>query len=99
MFAYVILVGGVVFWPTLIIAIVQLRAPLRAFALAASFTLGAMLGSWVSLLAAQPLFAAQSGDARTYYMFGFAALGAIAGGLIAVFLLSKIAGPSLWRRS
>jgi hypothetical protein len=99
MIAYVILVAAVVFWPTLVIALVKLRSPLRALALAGSFTLGSMLGAWVSLLAARPLFNTQFGDARTYYIFGFAALGTIAGGLIVAWLFSRFAGPTMWRRS
>ena len=57
-----------------------------------------MAGSFLSLLAADPLIGRQSGDARTYFVFAFAALGAIAGGLVAVALLGKLAGQTLWRR-
>jgi hypothetical protein len=95
---YALLVGTVVFWPTLIIAIAVLRAPMRAFVLAGTFTIGAVIGSTLSLLAADPLIGRQSGDSRTYYVFAFVSLGAIAGGIVAVFLLGRLAGYSLWRR-
>jgi len=95
---YALLVGTVVFWPTLIIAMAVLRAPSRAFVLAGAFTFGAIVGSIFSLMAAEPLIGRQAGDARTYFVFLFVSLGAIAGGLLAVFLLGKLAGYSLWRR-
>ncbi len=95
---YVVLVAAVVFWPVLIIAMAMLRSPSRAFVLAGAFTIGSMIGSGLSLLAATPLFDHRSGDTQTYLTFTFAALGAIAGGLIAVQLLGKLAGRSLWRR-
>jgi hypothetical protein len=65
--AYAILTGAVVFWPALIIAMAVLRAPMRAFVLAGAFTLGAMLGSFFSLMAAEPLLGRHSGDAGTLY--------------------------------
>jgi hypothetical protein len=95
---YVLLVGVVVFWPTLVIAIATLRSPSRAFALAGAFTLGSMTGAWLSLIAASPLFMERLGDTRTWLIFAFATLGAIAGGVIAVHLVGRIAGRSLWRR-
>src|SRR4051812_34696502 len=95
---YALLVGTVLFWPTLIIAMAVLRSPMRAFVLAGTFTFGAILGSLFSLMAADPLIGRQAGDVRTYYVFLFVSLGAIAGGLVAVFLLGKLAGYSLWRR-
>ena len=96
---YALLVAVVVFWPTLIIAMAVLRLPMRAFVLAGSFTVGSVIGSVLSLMVADPLIPREVGDARTYYMFAFISLGAIGGGVIAVFLLSKLAGYSLWRRS
>lgn len=98
LFGYVILVGSVVFWPTLIIAIAVLRAPMRAFVLAGTFTMGSMLGALLSLLAAIPLIGRSWGNSSTYYTFAFAGLGAIGGGVLAVHLLGKLAGRSLWRR-
>jgi hypothetical protein len=95
---YALLVAVVVFWPTLIIAMAVLRSPTRAFVLAGTFTLGAVIGSVLSLMAAIPLIPREVGDARTYYVFAFVALGAIGGGLITVSLLGKLAGYSLWRR-
>ena len=95
---YALLIGIVVFWPTLIIAMAVLRAPMRAFVLAGTFTIGAVIGGVLSLTAADPLIGRQLGDERTYFMFGFTVLGAIFGGVLAVFLLGKLAGYSLWRR-
>ena len=95
---YALLVAVVVFWPTLIIAMAVLRSPMRAFVLAGTFTLGVVIGSVLSLMAAIPLIPREVGDARTYYVFAFVALGAIGGGLITVSLLGKLAGYSLWRR-
>jgi hypothetical protein len=95
---YVILVGAVVFWPTFIIAMAVLRAPGRSFVLAGTFTMGSMLGSLLSLYAAIPLISRTWSDAGKYYTFAFAALGAVGGGVLAVHLLGKLAGRSLWRR-
>ena len=95
---YALLVAVVVFWPTLIIAMAVLRAPMRAFVLAGTFTMGAVIGSVLSLMAAVPLIPREVGDARGYYIFAFVSLGAIAGGIVTVFLLGKVAGYSLWRR-
>jgi hypothetical protein len=96
--AYALLTGVVVFWPTLIIAMAVLKAPMRAFVLAGTFTIGAVLGSFFSLMAAEPLLGRHVGDTGTLYTFLFCSLGAIAGGVLAVYLLGKLAGESLWRR-
>jgi hypothetical protein len=95
---YAILTGAVVFWPTLIIAMAVLRSPSRAFVLAGAFTGGAVICSFFCLMAAEPLIGRQLGDARSWFVFAFCSLGAIGGGLLAVFLLSRLAGESLWRR-
>jgi hypothetical protein len=96
--AYALLTAGVVFWPAFIIAMAVLRAPARAFVLAGTFTMGAFLGTFFSLMAAEPLLGRHVGDARTWYTFAFCSLGAVAGGVLAVYLLGRLAGESLWRR-
>jgi hypothetical protein len=95
---YLLLVAVVIFWPTFIVAIAFLRSPSRAFVLSGTFTMGGVVGSALSLAAAIPLIPREVGDARSYWIFAFCALGAIAGGVLAVFGLGKLSGQSLWRR-
>jgi hypothetical protein len=95
---YLVLVAAVIFWPTFIIAMAFLRSPSRAFVLSGTFTMGGVVGSALSLAAAIPLIPREVGDARSYWIFAFCSLGAIAGGVLAVFVLGKLSGQSLWRR-
>jgi hypothetical protein len=98
MLAPVIVVGALVFIPVLIIALVRLR-PVRAFVLAAAFTIGAMAGFFAGLLAGSPLFGPFGGDdTKLIWLFSFASFMAIAGGVIAAWLLGKLGGQSPWRR-
>lgn len=98
MLAPVIIVGGLVFVPLLVIALVMLP-PVRALVLATTFTLGALSGFFLGLLAGGRIFGHHQGDsAGMLYLYAFASLAAIAGGLLCVFLLGKLGGRSLWRR-
>lgn len=99
MYPIVALVGGLVFVPLLVISLLMMR-PVRAFVLAASFTLGAMGGFLAGLLAGDPIFGPFGGDGtKLFWLILFASLAAIGGGVLAVFLLGKLSGQSLWRRT
>ncbi|HET9864108.1 MAG TPA: hypothetical protein VFP37_11735 [Steroidobacteraceae bacterium] len=97
---YLLLLASVVFWPIFIVALAFLRfSAVRAFVLAGTFTLGAVVGAALSLAAAVPLIPREvGGDAHDYYVFAFVSLGAVGGGVLAAFLLGKLSGQSLWRR-
>jgi hypothetical protein len=93
------LITGGVFVPTFIVALVMLRAPLRAFTLSATFTIGAFAGILLSLLGtglihnrAQPEWIS-----TTLLVFYLTAAG-VAGGVLAVFLLGKLSKQPPWRR-
>jgi Zn-dependent protease with chaperone function len=95
----VIIVGMLIFVPMLIIAMAVLRSASRAFMLAGTFTIGGLAGFAAGLLAGNPIFRPHSEDLpQSMYLFVFAGLAGVAGGLIAVWLLGKISGQSLWRR-
>ena len=95
----VIIVGALIFIPLLVIAMAVLRSPTRAFVLSATFAMGGMVGFFLGLLGGGPLLGRHSSQTpELIYLFTFAALAAIAGGLIAVWLLGKLAGRSLWQR-
>jgi hypothetical protein len=93
------IVGAAVFVPLLIIAIVRFESAAIAFAISASFSIGAMVGFFLSLLLANELIPRYyDGDAKLILMFIFASAGAIGGAAIALWLLRKIAGTPGPRR-
>ena len=95
----VIIVGMLIFVPMLIIAMAVLRSPSRAFILAGTFTMGGLAGFAAGLLAGNPIFRPHSEDLpQSVYLFSFAGLAGVAGGVLAVWLLGRISGQSLWRR-
>ncbi len=93
------LLGSIVFVPLFVIAVVMLGSALRAFVLAATFTIGAMAGFFAGLMLAGTLIERQTSDQWAVYHFAFAGAASVAGGVLAVFLLGKIAKYPPWRRN
>jgi hypothetical protein len=93
------LIIGVVFVPTFVIAIVMLHSAVRAFVLSATFTMGALTGALVATFGAGLIFnrAQPEWMSATILMIYMAAV-AIAGGILAVYLLGKLSKYPPWRR-
>ena len=97
--------GCAVFVPLLIISIVRFKSPAIAFAVSATFSIGAMIG-FASLKAgncdsvdSQAAKIPHDSDMESLILtFVFASAGAIAGAATALTLLRKIAGDKPWRR-
>jgi len=92
------LVGTIVFVVTLLIAMSLLKSSRRAFVLAGTFSIGGMVGLFLGLLLGTPLILPHHEDANLPYLALFAGLAGIAGGVLAVYLLGRLTGHSLWRR-
>lgn len=94
-----LILGTAVFVPLLIIAIVRFESVAIAFAVAATFSIGAMVGFFLSLLLAGLVLPRPHDETgKLLMMFIFASGGAIGGAAIALALLRKIAGDQPWRR-
>jgi hypothetical protein len=98
--AYVLaMLLGVVFIPLFVIALAMLRSASRAFVLASTFTMGAMIGFFLGVLAGSWLLEIHAGQTGSLVLlFTFAGASAVAGGVIALWLLGKLSGNSPWRR-
>jgi len=91
--------GCAVFVPLLIISIVRFKSPAIAFAVSATFSIGAMIGFFLSLNLAIRLIHPHDDDMGSLILtFIFASGGAIAGAAVALALLRKMAGDQPWRR-
>ncbi len=92
--------GAAVFVPLLVIALVRFASIAIAFAVAASFSIGAMLGFFFSLLLAGAVFL--HSDVMFAWnsipLFIFVSAGAIGGAAVAMWILRRIAGDRPWRR-
>src|SRR5262245_5769308 len=99
--AYVLaMLLGIVFIPLFVIALWMLSSATRAFVLAASFTGGAMIGFFLGLLGGSWLLDTHPHESASLaLLLAFASVSAVAGGVIAVWLLGKLSGNSPWRRS
>jgi hypothetical protein len=94
-----LMVGGIVFVPLLIIAIVRFKSVAVAFALAASFSIGATLGLLASLFLGDALLSKlQGAEVRLFLLFAFASAGSIGGASIALWLLRRLAGNQSWEQ-
>jgi predicted permease len=94
-----LILGSAVFVPLLIIAIVRFESVAIAFAVAATFSVGAMVGFFLSMLVAGLVIPMHHDDlGSTILVFIFASGGAIGGAAIALSLLRRIAGDRPWRR-
>lgn len=98
--AYVLaMLLGVVFVPLFVIALALLRSPSRAFVLAATFTLGAMLGFFFGVLLGSWLLDTHPQDSSSLALLTtFASASAVAGGAVAVWLLARFTDHPPWRR-
>jgi hypothetical protein len=93
------MLGGAFFVPLFVIALAMLRSARRAFVLAATFTIGATAGYCLSFLVAPELMELHMQEIRTHVLlYAFASAGAVAGGVLAVFLLSKLSARPPWQR-
>jgi len=99
--AYVLaMLLGVVFIPLFVIALAILRSATRAFVLSSTFTMGAMIGFFLGVLAGSWLLEVHPEQSGTLVLlFTFAGASAVAGGVIALWLLGKMSGNPPWRRS
>jgi hypothetical protein len=84
---WTMVLGGAVFVPLLVISLVRLESTRLAFVLSATFTIGAMIGFFLSMLLAYGLRldTAWNGIA----LFLFASAGAIGGAALALALLRR----------
>lgn len=89
---------GIVFIPLFVIALVMLRSSMRAFVLAATFTMGAMLGFFLGVLLASWLLHLHSQETGSLLLLlAFASASAVAGGALAVWLLGRFSKYPPWR--
>ena len=87
------MLGGAVFVPLLVISLVQLRSVKLAFAVAIAFSIGAMLGFFLS--ASLAVWLRFDEDLE---IFVFASVGAIGGAALALSMLRHFARNHDWRR-
>jgi len=84
---WTMILGGAVFVPLLVISLVRLESARLAFVLSAVFTLGAMVGFFLSMLLAHWLRLNEAWDGIALFLF--ASAGAIGGAALALALLRK----------
>ena len=95
-----LLIVCVVFIPTFIAALAMLRSGRGAFVLAATFSIGAVLGFAVCAYLGALIIESHSSDVRSKFeilLFGTA--GGAGFGVLTVWLLGKLTGHPPWRRS
>ena len=91
---------GIVFIPLFVIALFMVRSTTRAFILASTFTMGAMGGFFLGVLGGSWLLNVHPDQTGSLVLlFTFAGASAVAGGVIALWLLGKISGNPPWRRN
>jgi len=91
---------GIVFIPLFVIAFAMVRSTTRAFILASTFTMGAMGGFFLGVLGGSWLLNVHPDQTGSLVLlFTFAGASAVAGGVIALWLLGKISGNPPWRRN
>ena len=91
------LICGSVFFPVFIAAWVMLRSAGRAFALAVVFSAGA-LAAYVACGMLGARLIDPLGAHTEAYLAGFAAAGAVGGGVLATFIFGKLSRQPPWRR-
>ncbi|HEX5160986.1 MAG TPA: hypothetical protein VFV88_04645 [Steroidobacteraceae bacterium] len=90
---------GIVFLPLFVIAFAMVRSVGRAFILASTFTLGAMGGFFLGVLGGSWLLEVHPDETGSVVMLlTFAGAAAVAGGVIALWLLGRMSGSPPWRR-
>jgi hypothetical protein len=90
-----LILGTAVFVPLFVIALVRFTSARVAFVVSASFSIGAMLGFFLSLLLAYQLNLERNWDG--YAPIIFASAGALGGAALALALLRRFAGNN-WQR-
>jgi hypothetical protein len=89
----------VIFVPALIIALAMLRSGRRAFVLAATFSIAAVMGYFVCVHLGALFIEHHASDVRsTFEIFMFGAAGGAGCGVLAVWLLGKLTGHPPRRR-
>ena len=89
-----------VFVPVFVIAVGMLRSAGRALVLSLTFTAGAAVGYLAALAGGRSLMRSSLGAPPADYVFMlFAAAAAIAGGVLAVWLLGRFSKLPPWRKS
>jgi hypothetical protein len=93
------MLAGYLFVPLFLIALAMLRSGTRALILAGTFSLGATVTGLMSFATAMTLLSRRHSDEiNVVLLYTFAAAGAVAGGVLAVFLLSRLTRYPPWRR-
>jgi hypothetical protein len=96
-----LLFGAVIFVPLLVIAIVKFKSPAIAFAVSATFAIGAAVGLFAGVMlgdAVVPRGAGAGGEYRDIYLFILGAAGSIGGAALALWLLRKMARDQTWEK-
>lgn len=93
-----LLVGGAVFLPLLVIALVKFKSPALAVAIALTFSMGATVGLFLSLLAAQALLPPLDANVEMLSLAVFGSAGSIGGAAIALSMLRRAAANQNWER-
>ncbi len=92
-------VVGLQFLPVFIIALLMLRSVKRAFVLSATFTAGAFTGFVAFGFLGEWLIESQvMGLKSAELLIAFATAGAVGAGVLAVYVLGKLADYPPWRR-
>lgn len=94
----VLLFGAVIFVPLLIIALVKFKSPAIAFAVAATFAIGASVGLFVGVALGHGVLPRSVGEHRDIYLFLLGAAGSIGGATLSLWLLRKMAGNQTWEK-
>jgi hypothetical protein len=94
-----LIVGCAVFVPLLVIAIVRFRSLALAFAASAAFSIGAMLGFFLGVIAASLVIPRHlDSDWNLVFTCIFVGASSIGGAAFALWLLRKLAGGTRWER-
>jgi hypothetical protein len=93
-----LLFGTVIFVPLLIIALVKLRSPAIAFAVSATFALGAALGLFIGVVIGHEVVPRGFDGHHDFYLFLLGAAGSIGGAALSLWLLRKMAGDQKWEK-
>jgi len=95
----IFMLAGCLFVPTFVFALAMLRSARRAFVLSAAFSMGALAGGLGAFALALWVVARRHSSSVTdMLVMLFAAAGAVAGGVVAVYLLGRLSKYPPWRR-
>ena len=92
-------IAAALFVPLFIVAIVMLKSVARAFVLSGTFSIGAVTAGVLAYPAAITILSRRhSDDVNGVLVMLFAAAAAVAGGVLAVWVLGKLSSHPPWRR-